>query len=189
MRSAIGTRVRGSRQIGSEGDARVRSRARVHGDGRRTINFWSSAMSMPGASPSCAFEGWWSVVRIRRSCRRGAFSRRGSAQMKIREGAVGSSTYRAVLAGELLDLLLGIFEGRHVVDLFDLGCHVVGSCACGERAKWRRGGSSFARESRGVARGARRSIRDAMVDVFAASTWLAGAPLPVDGTVSPRGSR
>ena len=30
--------------------------------------------------------------------------------MKIREGAVGSSTHRAVLAGELLDLLLGIFE-------------------------------------------------------------------------------
>ena len=64
--------------------------------------------------------------------------------MKIREGAVGSSTHRAVLAGELLDLLLGIFEGRHVVDLFDLGCHVVGSCAwesarCGGEADRSRG--------------------------------------------------
>lgn len=85
-------------------------------------------MSMPersGASPSCAFEGGWSVVvRMRHSRRRGAFSRRGSAPMTIGEGAVGSATHLAGLGG---GLLLGIFEGRHVVDLFDLGSHVVRS--------------------------------------------------------------
>ena len=110
-----------------------------------------------------------------RSCSAGrsSFDRRSIEVAKERSGprrTVPSSPVNSSTSSS------GSSRGRHVVDLFDLGCHVVGSCACGERAKWRRGGVFVRRESAGER--ARRAAVDDATQLMCLPLLLARAGAP-----------